>query len=194
MSDTRVKMDMVAKTIELEGSEAFVTKYLEEFKVILLAQPAKPSNRKTVRALRQSKQNIDEPSSSDGAKPVGKPKRARAPRLVAEKYDIHGGNGKPSLKEFFDQKNPGKANGDRIAVIGYYITEILGNPTFSEGQVEYSFKMLGLDRPAHLHQIMINTKNERDYYEQVDGEHGRWNMTRGGDIFVTDKLPPKESE
>ena len=54
--------------------------------------------------------------------------------------------------------------------------------------------MLKLDRPTHLHQIMINTKNEKDYYEQVENETGKWTMTRGGDIFVAEKLPPKEPE
>jgi len=193
MSDTKVKMDMVAKTIELEGSEAFVTKYLEEFKTILFSAPPAQRDEKPPKTRKRKKEK--EPTSPvEAEQQNGKVKRKAAAKLVAERYDIHGGNGKPSLEEFFAQKNPSKANGDRIAVIGYYITEILGNKIFSEGQIEFSFKMLKLDRPAHLHQIMINTKNEKDYYEPIENEQGKWSMTRGGDIFVCDKLPATTSE
>jgi hypothetical protein len=193
MSDTRVKMDMIARSIELEGSEAFVTRYLEEFKSMLLSPPQPQEDDKQPKRPNAPKAKAAV-ASTGIEQPKAKSKRTPSSKLVAEKYDIHGGNGKPSLEAFFAQKSPGEGNGDRIAVIGYYITEILGNASFSEGQIEYSLKMLKLDRPAHLRQIMINTKNSKDYYEQVENEPGKWAMTRGGDIFVADKLPPKESE
>ena len=194
MGDTRAKIDIIAGTIELEGSETFVTKYLDEFKSLLdtvvpargASVPNAPVHETKVATSKDRKAEIKTPAV---AKKTGK-KRNGAPKLSAEKYDIHGNGNAASLQAFFDEKKPGRANGDRIAVIGYYITEVLGNKCFTEGQVEYSYKMLKLDRPGHLHQIMINNKNEKDYYEEApDGEAGHWAMTRGGDIFVTDQLP-----
>ena len=75
-------------------------------------------------------------------------------------------------------------------MIGYYITEFLGQETFSEGQIEYAYKMLRIDRPGYLHQIMLNTKNEKDYFEPNE-EGTAWKLTRTGEIFVNDQLPGK---
>jgi len=91
-----------------------------------------------------------------------------------------------------EEKKPGTANGIRIAVIGYYITEVLGQENFTEGQIEYAYKMLDLKRPNHLHQIMINNKNEKDYYEPVEETDSTWRLTRTGEIFVADELPGSE--
>jgi hypothetical protein len=199
MPDTKVKIDIRAGTIELEGSEAFVTKYLDEFKASFTANSFIDISDLGCKSAAVGNTNPKVENKKGGARSalpdsaVKKTKRS-APKVSAEKFDIHGGDNTPSLKAFFDEKKPGKANGNRIAVVGYYITEILGNSYFTEGQVEYAYKMLGLDRPGHLHQIMINNKNEKDYYEEVqDGESGQWTMTRGGDIFVSDQLP-RESE
>lgn len=187
MADTKAKIDFTTGTIELEGSEAFVAKYLDEFKgLIVNGTPAGESIKQTAATL---------PAATPPVKKVAATRKASkkskgAPKVSAEKYDIHGEGDTPSLKTFFDEKKVGKNNGERIAVIGYYITEILGNEHFTEGQIEYSYKMLGLDRPGHLHQIMLNNKSQKDYYEQAgSGESGHWVMTRGGDIFVADELP-----
>lgn len=194
MGDTKVKIDITAGTIELDGSEDFVTKYLDEFKSLIgsaVSERESGAPARTETAVKQARKSDTKPVAMTGV-PTKKPskKRGGAPKVSAEKYDIHGSGDTPSLKAFFDEKNPGKGNGDRIAVIGYYITEILGNDEFTEGQVEYSYKMLGIDRPGHLHQIMINNKNQKDYYEEAKGaELGHWVMTRGGDIFVADQLP-----
>jgi hypothetical protein len=188
MSETKAKIDIKAGTIELEGSEAFVIKYIDEFKKLITFMPAKESKKQSGQlSISEERNRPKKPKKHLG-------KKANVPKVKPEKYDIYGNNDRPSLEKFFDEKKPGRANGDRIAVIGYYITEIIGKSYFTEGQVEYSYKMLNIDRPKHLHQIMINNKNKKDYYEETEGEQpGSWVMTRTGEIFVSDKLP-KETE
>ncbi|WP_041363790.1 hypothetical protein [Methylomonas methanica] len=88
-----------------------------------------------------------------------------------------------------EEKKPGKGNGNIIAVIGHYITEKLGEEHFSEGQVEYAYKMLNIKRPNHLRQIMINEKNKRDLFEPNAEDATKWQLTRAGEIFVSDQLP-----
>lgn len=191
MSITRVKMNLSEGSIELEGTEAFVTRYLDEFKVLIgdgrvkQVEPAKAANKRVTASKRTTaSKRIENPD-----KPERKPKKG-APKVTAERFDVHGGgNDVPSLKAFFEEKKPGRANGDQIAVIGYYITELLANETFSEGQIEYAYKMLKLNRPGHLHQVMINNKNEKDYYEQTDENGANWSLTRTGEIYVSDQLP-----
>lgn len=190
MSITRVKMNLSEGSIELEGTEAFVTRYLDEFKVLIgdgRVKPADSEKTVTKRAI-ASKQTTTSKRIENPDKTERKPKKG-APKVTAERFDVHGGNDVPSLKDFFEEKKPGRANGDQIAVIGYYITELLGNKTFSEGQIEYAYKMLKLNRPGHLHQVMINNKNEKDYYEQTDENAANWSLTRTGEIYVNDQLP-----
>jgi len=113
--------------------------------------------------------------------------------VSAERFDIHGNADTPSLQALLEEKKPGSANGEKIAVIGYYITELLGSPSFSEGQIEYAYKMLKFPRPTHLHQIIINVKNQNDWFEQVKDSSTCWTLTRSGEIFVSDALPKKPS-
>lgn len=188
MGTTKVKINIGDNSFDIEGSEEFVTKHLEELKELLTGGRSNTRSGKTPTTKTKPKQKI----TSDADKKEGKStsrSKSRAKKVTAERFDIHGGDGKPSLEQFVKEKKPGTANGPRIAVIGYYITEILGHDTFSEGQVEYAYKMLDLKRPNHLHQIMINNKNEKDYYEPIEGNESSWQLTRAGEIFVADNLP-----
>ena len=38
-------------------------------------------------------------------------------------------------------------------------------------------------------QIIINNKNQRDLFEEVEEKPGTWKLTRAGEIFVEEKLP-----
>lgn len=183
---TKAKINLKEGVIELEGGEDFVRGYLDEFKELLKSPqrnelPQQPlSPKAAVRTKAPAKK------STLGNKATSK---KAAPKVSMERFDIYGNNDIPSLSKFMEEKNPGTANGNIIAVIGYYITDILGNGRFTEGQIEYAYKMLKLKRPAHLRQIMINEKNKRDLFE-VDGEDStQWGLTRTGEIYVSDVLP-----
>jgi hypothetical protein len=184
MNTAKAKINLNEGVIELEGTEEFVRAYLDEFKE-LFKKPSAPmdgSQRLEYEATPTT------PKKANSKKSGGSKKSA--PKVTAERFDIHGNENIPSLQTFFDEKKPGKANGDIIAVIGCYITEKLGNETFTEGQVEYAYKMLNISRPNHLRQIMVNTKNSKDYFEQNE-EGGGWKLTRTGEIFVSEQLPGK---
>ena len=186
MGNTKAIINLKEGIIELEGSEEFVRSYLDEFKIMLNT----PEKVKT---------SVDKKGSGDkGArneesreKKKGTTKKT-VPKISAERFEIHGNNNIPALSDFMNEKKPGTSNGNIIAVVGYYITELLGNETFSEGQLEYAYKMLKLTRPKHLHQIMINEKNRNDYYEPDSENNTLWRLTRTGEIFVSDQLPGSE--
>ena len=180
---TRAKISLHNGSVELEGSEAFVRAYLDEYKTLLIGDVA-TNNSTTSTPPSQTRNSAPTKSKSGNKKKTSK--------VSAERFDMHGNDDTQSLEDFIKEKNPGRPNAEKIVVIGYYISEILGANGFSEGQIEYAYKMLNYKRPGHLRQIIINAKNEKDWFESLD-ENGMWALTRTGDIFVSDELPRPES-
>jgi hypothetical protein len=116
--------------------------------------------------------------------------KTRAKSIEIEKFDPHKNGQTPSLEEFFSSKKPGRSAGQCLLVIGYYITKIKGASSFSEGNIDYAYRVLNLKgRPSFLRQILINNKNNNDWFDPAE-DKVRWVLTRTGEIFVEEKLPP----
>ncbi len=93
-------------------------------------------------------------------------KNARSKTFELEKFDTNAEGDKPSLADFFAQKKPGSAVAQRVAVLAYYITRIRGADNFSEGNIDYAYRLLNLKgRPRFLRQILINNKNKNDWFD-----------------------------
>lgn len=179
----KVKLDLYNGIIEIEGPESFVVKYLEEYKTLF--------GQKTVKAVKLRNQKkisiVNEPKEPKNTK-----KQKTTPKVEMQKFDIEAGDNVKSLKDFLDEKKPGKSAANTILVIGYYITNLKGNDVFREGNIDYAYKALGLKgRPTHLRQIIINLKNERTWFEE-GSEKGTWKLDRAGEIFVEESLPLKD--
>jgi len=115
-----------------------------------------------------------------------------AKQIIVEEFDILKNDTKTSLEDFIKSKNPGNNSSYRILVIGYYITKINCQSHFTDGNIEFAYRALGLNnRPKFLHQIIINLKNNQRWIEKAEGTLG-WELTRIGEIFVDEKLPIKE--
>ncbi|HLA05411.1 MAG TPA: hypothetical protein VJZ16_05460 [Syntrophales bacterium] len=183
-NNTRVKINLHEGTIELEGSEDFVSRYLDEFKGLISYKGAPHTKDKI-----ETKEPIKSERKKEGAQLK---KGTKPPKVGIEEFDVKAKKDKPALKEFFDSKNPQREKGrERIVVIAYYITHHAKIEEFSEGHVEFAFKMLDLpNRPVHLRQALIDTKNKNGWVEFAETE-GKWKLSRFGEIFVEDKLPSK---
>jgi hypothetical protein len=192
---TKARINLKEGLIELEGSEEFVGKYLNEFKELLRAVDIVDLTTENDVLDNFSCEDISVKSANkkkSTAKKTSSAKKA-APKVTVERFDIHGNDKVPALETFMETKKPGTKNGNLIVVIGYYLTELLENDFFTLGQIEYAYKMLSLKRPGHLRQIMINEKNERDLFEPDAEDKNQWHLTRSGKIFVSDQLPVSES-
>lgn len=186
---TRVRITLEEVTIELEGTQSFVESHLQKYEAKLLElMSSVPSGRSAVSIGRTKDKKEKAAKGTKKTLDIKPQAKTKSPKISAERFDIHGQGNVPSLEAFMATKNPGRSNAEKIAVIGYYIGELLGGDKFTEGQIEYAYKMLKLKRPTHLHQIMINAKNENDWFEQTE-DAGVWKLTRSGEIFVSDELP-----
>lgn len=180
---TKAKINIVEGTIELEGSEAFVEKHLEEFKASLSRKEVSQPNK----VIKEEKAKI--------TRPVKQPKnngKVKTKKVDPESFEIKSNGTTPSLADFFEEKKPSETVAHRIAVIGYYVTKKLGKDSFSEGNIEFAYIALPLSkRPVHLRQACIDAKNRNHFLEEVEDQSGNWRLSRIGEIFVEEKLPPK---
>ena len=186
---TKAKINLSEGTIELEGNEAFVSKYLDEFKETISAKPPVADPKRTPHKPSTKKDRPKKRNTSSSKIKIPK-------KIEIEKFDIGGNEDSklPSLKDFFNSKNPGTSNAKRILVIGYYVTEVLKKDEFSEGNIEYGFKALSLTKkPAHLRQIIINQKNEKGWFEE-SGDNNSWKITKIGELFVDEDLPESKEK
>jgi len=132
----------------------------------------------------------NEELNQSGRKKSSKPVKVKA--IQPDKFEYTKTGSAISINEFWEQKRPSKATGDIVAVIGYYVQVIRGSEGFTEGNIDFAYRILNLKgRPKHLRQILINNKNRKDLFEEVEGKEGTWKLTRGGEIFVEEQLPSK---
>lgn len=194
---TKAKIDLKAGVIELEGSEEFVRAHIEKFSSLLhYPVPHSPKPEPSSTTTSPPEHPLAEATTAiPAARKSSTPKVSKTPtktkRIEPTRFDIHTNGSIVSLEEFLQAKKP-KSAGDVIAVIGYYLTQMKGEATFSEGNIDYAYRTLQLKgRPKHLRQIIINNKNQKDLFESAD-EDGHWVLTRAGEIYVDEKLPAKE--
>jgi hypothetical protein len=189
--NAKVKVVIGTASIEVEGSEEFVERNLSWFRERTSAPPTAGEKYPGAADVTNASQPKVRNEPKEKVVSAAKPKRPK--NIQAERFDVFKSGDRPSLEEFLEQKKPGETAAFRIVVIAYYIVELLKNSTFTEGQIEYAYKALDLKkRPTHLRQIIINLKNDKDWFEP-DESTGAWRLTRAGEIFVSEKMP-QESE
>jgi hypothetical protein len=142
--------------------------------------------------LAGDKAREENPPVQSGSKTAAKAERKSVKKLLkveTEKFDTDKTDDTPSLNEFFSQRIPSNARQkDRVVLIAYYIQHIKNLPSFSEGNIDYGYKILGItDRPANIYQMLIDNKNAFGWFEKTsDGKS--WTLMRPGEIYV-EKFP-----
>lgn len=104
-------------------------------------------------------------------------KTTKQSSVKIEEFDIYEKGG---LQSFIEKFNATSTK-EYILCIGYFITKILEKESFSDGNVDYAFKVLKLpNRPNALRQIIINIKNNEMWIENA--EEKNWKINRTGEI------------
>jgi len=168
-----------------ENEFRFTDQGLAKVKSLLLSESGKV---RTPRLPHKVSQTAGKNNSAARNMPVSR--KVAANSIAPDAFDVYKNELKISLEEFFAQKQPGSSNPNRIVTIGYYITKINHQEYFTEGNIDFAYRILNLGgKPVHLKQIITNLKNERIWFKKIiDQGIVGWRLTRQGEIYVEEKL------
>lgn len=178
---TKAKINLKEGTIELEGSEAFVSKYLDAFK--------KDIQSSGLTATTSTQVAVTAPAGE------AKQKRRRGAGPVQRISPIPlnlkaKGNEKPALKDLFKSKNP-KTNMEKITVFAYYLDKYLGIGEMQAGHAVSCYNEVGARIPS-IPDTFRNAERLKGYVE-VKENPIRCSITTTGINLVEHDLPRKEN-
>jgi hypothetical protein len=96
---------------------------------------------------------------------------------------------KPQIKAFIAEKQPN--SGVKIAtVIAYYLFKFEGKNTFVDDDIKKLWIASGCKPPKALHQMLIDCKNEKGWFDFVS--RGTYKINEHGIYFVEYEMPEKK--
>jgi hypothetical protein len=176
-SVTKAKMNLKEGTIELEGSEAFVSKYLDEF-----SQEMKNVKMPVVDASKEAERTETERTK----KHTGKGTQT----VIPISMDLKEKNGKPSLRDFHKQKNP-ESLWESVTVFAYYLKEYLKVGKMEAGHVSSCCKEVGIKVPTSISQMFYDIQHQKGWLNVIDGRRFA-EINTAGENFVIHDLPRKK--
>jgi len=188
-TNTKAKINLAEGIIELEGSEAFVTKHLEVF-----TQQMKQTKFIKSPEHKEPKNNGDkeEPNSSN-PKPEKPTRRrnVRTPQRVAPiPLELKAADGKPALKEFFKEKQP-KTHMENLTVFAYYLKNYLKIEDMLAGHVISCCNEVGQRAPTSIPSMFQNIQHLKGWLDVGVGAESA-QITNLGEDFVKFDLPRKD--
>ncbi|MBM2815215.1 MAG: hypothetical protein HW421_1977 [Ignavibacteria bacterium] len=199
-------------TVELSGSENFISQYLDKFKDSLISVQKETSKSpipeleiglKKVKEVHQKKgrKTVVHPEVTDTASSskekddnftitfknkAKKPKTPKVKKLKPEpnnKFSIQAEENIPSLQEFLNSKNALSNSVRFITVVGYYITKFRGAAYFSPANIEFAYSALEIkDIPKYITNTFQNIKTNNGFIENIG--RAQWILTSEGVSFV----------
>ncbi len=186
MSETPAKIYINLKEgiIEIEGSEEFVEKILNDHKYLF-------SDKTTT----VTKSTSEKPKTIKRAVKTVKESKARKKTvlesLTAIDLDLSGTDKYPTLKDFYLEKKP-KSYMEKTCVFIYYIEENLGLTPVTPGHLLTCYRAVGSRIPAKLGQSILDSK----YKGWVTAESGinGGSLSHIGTNLVELDLPRKKND
>jgi hypothetical protein len=188
-SITKAKVNLKERTIELEGSEPFVSKYLEIFQQQLMTNAPAPDNDPTINQIDTLSQEKNGSSTSEKA--PTKKRVIKIPQSVAPTpIDLTAKDGNPSLKDFIKEKNP-RNDMERIAVFAYFLKYYGKISDMKVGHVVSCFQEINQPVPTNIPQAFKNNQHRKGWLDTGVGAESA-QITIKGENFVKFELPKKD--
>lgn len=182
--DTKAKINLREGVVELEGSEEFVKKYLDEFKQLLNKSPIPISSQQSF----QPQQNYQKQQQQ--IKPKQQKSSHKGVNVTPIPIDLKSAN--PNLKDFFNEKfennNPNN-NQEIITIFIYYLNKILEIEDVLPGHIVSCYNEIGLRKPLNIPQFFRDIPNRKGWIESSKKTSGSVNITISGENFVKHDLP-----
>jgi hypothetical protein len=189
MSVTKAKVNWKEGIIELEGSEAFVMKYLETFQEQLKSVKLETN----AEQVSISKETDDNNSDTSKQAKIPKKKISKLPLSVAPiPIDLTAKGGNPSLKQFFSEKLPTNAQ-EYTTVFAYYLKHYLGINEMKAGHVVACCRDVDKPVPTNLRSLFLNAQHRKGWLDVGAGSESV-QITIAGENFVQYELPHKHAK
>jgi hypothetical protein len=179
---TKAKINLKEGTIELEGSEAFVTTQLQTFT-------------KEMKGLR-FKPEIGAKEHKETETDIGEERRRRkkgikTPRIVAAlPLDLKEKGEKPSLTDFYKRKAP-TSDMEKVTVFAYYLKKYLSIDKIEAGHVVSCCREVHCRIPADIGQAFYNVQQHHAWLKVE--ENGKFaTIAIPGENLVENDLPRKK--
>jgi hypothetical protein len=183
MSVTKAKINLKEGTIELEGSEVFVTKQLEIFTKEMQSRKFEM----------EGETETDQTKSPEVQTTEGKRRKRKGvtPRIVAAiALDLKQKGDKPALKDFYKQKAP-STDMERVTVFAYYAKKYLSMDKIEAGHVVSCCKEVHCRIPADIGQTFYNAQQHHAWLKvEKNGKFA--SITIQGENLVENDLPRKK--
>jgi hypothetical protein len=179
---TKAKINLKEGTIELEGSEAFVTTQIQTFT-------------KEMKGLRFRPETVDDEHEKDetdmGAGRRRRKKGIKTPRIVAAlPLDLKEKGDKPGLKDFYKLKAP-TSDMERVTVFAYYLKKYLSVDKIEAGHVVSCCKEVHCRIPVDIGQAFYNAQQLHAWLKvEKNGKFA--SIAIPGDNLVQNDLPRKK--
>lgn len=114
--------------------------------------------------------------------------KTSAKSIKAEEFDAFKNSKKPSLEDFIKERSVNDKSSYIILAIAYYMKTYCQS-NFTDGNIEYAYKILKLTPILHLRQTITNQKTKHLWFSIE--QDGTWSLTRAGSIDFEKLFPSK---
>jgi hypothetical protein len=176
----RVRVDITARAVEVEGPESFVREMLDRYASAIQHVPETPARRQGRRKPKGTR--AKEP-------PPAVPTKARGARVnvddaLRQELQQHAGD----LSTYVDQRKSASQKEEAAIVAGFLAT--LGYTSMSDAQYVTALKVLGRRLPKNPRQVLIDAKNKKGYFLEDGSSFGL--STVGTNFVEIDSLKSED--
>ena len=182
--NTRLKIDLNQRILEVEGTEAFVKTIYDEFKSGVLGKISKEGGISGKRRARQRST-----LATEGQGRLRKQKKKPATYLIVKDLDLSAKMDKQSLRDFFKLKSP-SSNMEKNVVFVYYLQKIATLEDITPNHIYSCYKDVNIKVPKALEQSLIDTAHHKGWIDTSNLDDIK--IATPGENFVEHDLPKKK--